>query len=351
MESSFLMAYIFLLKLFYFVLSMREFMTKNNCCLPILHLKNHSYIKKKSDSAHDKLKKRRNKMQTNNYNNNYYDEDDDIIETDSRNDRPISDKIDASANKKKKNPLVVLGYNIIGILLLIIIAISAFSIVSYCWKDEEQQTAVADIYDSNLGNIYYESGFDSDTVAKMKAHVDTLPDYLKDVFYKDWIVVIDRTIPLRLSSGFVLIDNNDYDTSGLVLGGYTFTQPRIIYINPSLGYETAYTSFVHEVGHFISFEYGSKHGTAEWIKIYEKGYNTLDVSNYDKSNEAEFFASCYQIYSLNPNKLKVYLKEADAYFANLIAKPLDKEGFLKQFFIGCENSCNIMRTYIRLIKY
>ena len=227
-------------------------------------------------------------MQDNNY--NYYEEDDDIEVAPKKQERPISSAVDSKQVKKKKNPLVTLSVNILSVLFLIFVAISAFSIVSFIWKDTEQQEAVANIYENHTENIYYDASFDKDTVDKMLTHVNTLPDYLKEAFYDDWIVVIDNTIPLRLSSNFVLIDNNDYDTSGLTLGGYTFTQPRVIYVNPSLGKETAYTSFVHEVGHFISFEYGSQHGSKEWITIYEKGYNTLDVSAYDKSSEAEFFA-------------------------------------------------------------
>lgn len=289
-------------------------------------------------------------MQNNNY--NYYEEDDDLIEVEEKPKKPsISSQVDSTQGKKKKNPLVTLGINILAILFLLFVALSAFSIVSFCWKDTEQQEAVAGIYDLNKENFYYRSDFDSATVDKMIAHVNTLPSYLKDAFYKDWIVVIDKTIPLRLSANPIIIDNNDYDTEGLTLGGYTFTQQRIVYINPSLGFETAYTSFVHEVGHFISFEYGSQHGSSEWIKIYEKGYNTLDVSDYDKSNEAEFFASCYQTYQMNPDKLNIYLKEAKVYFDTLLAMPLKNNNIIEKYFTGCENSINIIRTYIRLIKY
>ena len=286
-----------------------------------------------------------------NNNNNYYDEDDDIVEVVENNDRPISSKVDSLSKKKKKSPFMTLCINILSILFLIFVAISAFSIVSYCWKDTEQQQDVVKIYESSNGNFYYENGFNEETVKKMIAHVNTLPPYLKDAFYKDWVVIIDDKLPLRLTSNFVLIDNNDYDTSGLILGGYTFTQARIIYINPGIGNDTAYSSFVHEVGHFISFEYGSQHGSKEWIDIYEKGYNTLDVSDYDKSNEAEFFASCYQLYATNPNKLKVYLKEADVYFSNLVNTPLKNNNFIEKFLVGCDNTFNILRTYVRLIKY
>lgn len=288
----------------------------------------------------------------NNYNNVYDEEDDDIIEIKPENDRPISTKVDSSVQtKKKKNPFMTLCVNILSVLFLLFVAISAFSIVSYCWKDTEQQQDVVRIYESFENNFYYENGFDDETIQKMIAHVDTLPSYLKDTFYKDWVVVIDDKLPIRLTSNFVLIDNNDYDTTGLNLGGYTFTQARVIYVNSGMGNDVAYTSFVHEIGHFISFEYGSQHGSSEWIEIYEKGYNTLDVSDYDKSNEAEFFASCYQLRVTNPNKIKVYLKEADTYFAELLNTPLKNNGYVERFFTGCENTFNILRTYIRLIKY
>jgi hypothetical protein len=122
----------------------------------------------------------------NNYNNVYDEEDDDIIEIKPENDRPISTKVDSSVQtKKKKNPFMTLCVNILSVLFLLFVAISAFSIVSYCWKDTEQQQDVVRIYESFENNFYYENGFDDETIQKMIAHVDTLPSYLKDTISID----------------------------------------------------------------------------------------------------------------------------------------------------------------------
>ena len=76
-------------------------------------------------------------MQDNNF--NYYEEDDDIEVTPKKQERPISSAVDSKQVKKKKNPLVTLSVNILSVLFLIFVAISAFSIVSFIWKDTEQQ--------------------------------------------------------------------------------------------------------------------------------------------------------------------------------------------------------------------
>ena len=67
-----------------------------------------------------------------------------------------------------------------------------------------------------LYGVSWEGKETENTVDKMIAHVNTLPDCLQTTFKENWVVVIDKTIPMRLSSGFVLMDNNDYDTSGLI---------------------------------------------------------------------------------------------------------------------------------------
>jgi hypothetical protein len=89
---------------------------------------------------------------------------------------------------------------------------------------------------------------------------------------------------------------NDYDTSGMIIGGYTFTQPRTIYVNRTLDTDTRYRAFVHEVGHFVSFELASLHGSKEWEALYEKYMNNFDTDGYNLSNEAEFFATAFDMY-------------------------------------------------------
>ena len=250
--------------------------------------------------------------------------------------------------KKIKKIFVKIISHLFAIALTIFIALSAFSIVSYCWKDTTTQEKVVSDYSLHKENFYYGEGFDEGMIDKMSNFIKTLPVSINNTFNKDWVVVLDKKIPADLASSIVIVKNNDYDTSGLVLGGYTFTQSRIIYVNANLNNETMYEAFVHEIGHFISFEYGSKHGSKEWQQIYEKGRSTLDTNEYDKSNEAEFFAGCFMLYQMHPEKLNVYLKEATDYFDNLIIRTdMREDNFWAKYIVGIENSINTLQLYVK----
>jgi hypothetical protein len=111
--------------------------------------------------------------------------------------------------------------------------------------------------------------------------------------------------------------------------------------------ETIYEAFVHEVGHLTSFEYGSQHGSKEWETIYNTGIVTLDVSEYDKSNEAEFFASCFQLYFTEQEKLTIYLNEAVEYFDGLLSQKVRDDNFFAKYIMGYENTINTLRIYLK----
>jgi hypothetical protein len=229
----------------------------------------------------------------------------------------------------------------------IFIAFSAFSIVSYCWKDNNLQKNMMANYSLKQDNFFYKETVNEQTITQLNSFVKSLPEGISHIFYNDWIVVVDDEFPEQLSTTISgIVENNDYDTSGLVLGGYTFTQSRIIYINGTLSDETIYDSFVHEIGHLTSFEYGSQHGSKEWDEIYNKGITTLDVSDYDKSNQAEFFASCFQLYFTEREKLTVYLNDANIYFANLLSQEVRQDNFISKYMMGYENTINTLRLYL-----
>lgn len=229
----------------------------------------------------------------------------------------------------------------------VFIAFSAFSIVSYCWKNDKLQTNVASMYSLNNKNIYYKEMVSEATIDKLDSFVKTLPEGISNIFYNDWIVVVDDEFPQPLSNSIVIVQNNDYDTSDMILGGYTFTQSRVIYINGKLDEQTIYEAFVHEIGHLTSFEYGSQHGSKEWETIYNKGIVTLDVSEYDKSNEAEFFASCFQLYFTEQEKLTIYLNEAVGYFDTLLSQKVRDDNFFAKYIMGYENTINTLRIYLK----
>ena len=86
-----------------------------------------------------------------------------------------------------------------------------------------------------------------------------------------------------------------------------------------------YEVFVHEMGHFVSFENSSIHGSHSWEKLYKKNKNTFEMEPYSLSNEAEFFAACFELYYNNPQHLKSQSEEIYEFIdsANCLVRPIN----------------------------
>jgi hypothetical protein len=184
---------------------------------------------------------------------------------------------------------------------------------------------------------------DYEAIYKMQTFIDELPDSYENVIKKDWIIIFSDKIPNKLfQQSFVKI--NDYDTSGMIIGGYTFIRSRIVYINSTLDFETMYMSFVHEIGHIISFEGATLHGTEQWENIYRKFLKEQDTIDYDTSDEAEYFATSFEQYFNDKSKLK---NNMDAYYfiETVLNTEIKNESFQDRFLMGCKNTINTLRVY------
>jgi hypothetical protein len=179
---------------------------------------------------------------------------------------------------------------------------------------------------------------------KMKNFIYNLPKPYRDIIERDWIIIFANKVPGELFHRH-FVNINDYDTSGMVIGGYTFSQSRIVYINSSMESDVIYKSFVHEIGHIISFEAGTEHGSETWEEIYRKNMHSFDTDGYNLSNEAEFFASCFEEYYNNTDHLKTYSMEAYDYFKALLKQDLKNETFFERYIMGCKNTFNTLRVY------
>lgn len=269
----------------------------------------------------------------NNYNNDRYEDDEDEI---------VPDK---NKKKKEKKTLNKLLTHVVLILTTLLLALSTFSIVSYCLYDEDMQTNMKQSLKQESDIFYVEDAIDSETMAKMQVFIENLPDAYRDSIKQDWIIVLASKVPSELfHQHFVSI--NDYDTSGMIIGGYTFSQSRIVYVNSTTESDVIYSSFVHEIGHVISFEGATQHGTKAWEDIYRKYLiehnNAVD---YNSSNEAEFFAGCFERYFNDTEKFKTECLDAYNFIENVLDEDIKNKTFTERFFMGCKNTFNTLRVY------
>ena len=256
----------------------------------------------------------------------------------------LSQEISKIHKKERNKILKKIITKVFLFILTLFIGISVFSVVSYCWLDSEGQNKAISGLNTNDELFYTKSGVNEDIVKKMKTFVENLPDEQKDAVLSRWKIIVTDKIPNVLLHSSVM-DINDYDTSEMVVGGYTFTQQRVVFVNSNLDDETIYKSLVHEVGHLLSFEYGSIHGSKKWEKIFEEDAEKFETDGYNKSNEAEFFASCYEEYFNSLKHLEKNSEKAYNYMKEMQDEKLYDNNILEKFGSGIKNSINTLRVY------
>ena len=271
---------------------------------------------------------------------NQYD-DYDVVDLDEE--LTLSEEVSNIDKKNRNRWLKKFLTKIVLILLTCFLALSVFSVVSFCWADIDLQKDVTNKMTDIDGLFYTNTSVDADTLAKMQEFIANLPPSFKDAINDDWAIVLTNKAPDRLfHTSFMNI--NDYDTSGMIIGGYTFTQPRVVYVNVTMDPATVYDSFVHEIGHVLSFEHGSQHGTETWEQIYNSNQN-FETDPYNLSNEAEFFAACYEEYQNSPEDLKAKSIDAYNFIASIVDKEVQDDNIIETFLTGCKNSINTLRVY------
>ena len=256
----------------------------------------------------------------------------------------LSEEVEQIDKNNRNQKMKKLLTKIFLVVLTLCLSLSVFSVISFCWADIDLQNDVTDTCE-NLDGLFYSNGdINPDDLMRMQEFVANLPKSFREALEDDWaIVLLDKT-PNKLFHTS-LMNINDYDTSGMIIGGYTFTQPRTIYVNRTLDTDTRYRAFVHEVGHFVSFELASLHGSKEWEALYEKYMNNFDTDGYNLSNEAEFFATAFDMYFNEADKLKEDAPDVYDYMDNVMKKEVKDDNIIESFLTGCENSINTLRVY------
>lgn len=257
----------------------------------------------------------------------------------------LSEEVDQIDREKRNRTIKKLITKIFLVVLTLCLCLAMFSLVSFCWVDKDAQTSVTQNLTNIDGTFYTNGKLNEDLVVKMQTFIANMPKSYKDALADDWAIVLLEKTPERLfHSSFISI--NDYDTSGMIIGGYTFTQSRTIYINRTLDNDDIYRSFVHEMGHFVSFELSSAHGSSEWEAIYNQALEVgFETDGYNLSNEAEFFATCFDMYYNEPDTLKSQSQDAYNYMSTLMNNEVQDDNIFEVFLAGCKNSINTLRVY------
>jgi hypothetical protein len=256
----------------------------------------------------------------------------------------LSEEVELIDKENRNRRLKKLLTKIFLIFLTLCLSLSVFSVISFCWADIGLQKDVTKTCEP-CDDLFYTNGtIKEDNLMRMQEFIENMPKTFRDAIKDDWAIVLLDKAPDKLFHTS-LITINDYDTSGMVIGGYTFTQPRTIYVNRTLDEETMYRAFVHEVGHFVSFELSSIHGSSEWEALYEKYLNNFDTEAYNLSNEAEFFAACFDLYYNEADKLKTEAPDVYDYMDSVLKQEVKDDNIFEMFFAGCTNSINTLRVY------
>lgn len=254
------------------------------------------------------------------------------------------DKMDKEKSKKIKKKIFTKIFLFFFTILLII---STFSIVSFCIVGKSNQKAGIKNLQTTDKLIYTEKRYENkELIDKMENFINSLPKTQQDALKDDWKIIICEEIPKGLANkSFASL--NTSNTSEMIAAGVTFTYARTIVLSSKLDTDKTYSAFIHEMGHFVSFEYASQHGSKKWESIYDKYKDTYKADKYSLSNEAEFFANSYEEYYCDTEKIKNEAPDAYEFIDSLNKKEINDANIIATFFEGWKNTFNILRSYIK----
>ena len=251
--------------------------------------------------------------------------------------------------------LQVVEYNIrkkrmtqgIGFLAILVVVAIACCMSSYMLKEKDGAEYIRNVYEkSHVDYLYTDYSVSSNLKNKMVTFIESLPEDMKTRIQEDWVIVVSEKIPsnLTMNSMFAL---QNYDTSDLLNGGFTYNSKRIVYVCSSFKENIVYGSFVHEIGHLVSFEKGCEHGKEEWINLYYQERNAFPCDGYYASNSAEFFANAFMEYYNDAEKLQKVSPEIYNYVENVMATDVDRNNMdiFEEAVLNFTTGLNSYRTY------
>lgn len=217
--------------------------------------------------------------------------------------------------------------------VFVFIIIAGFILVfSYAEYDENEQSKVLLGYNDISSVFYSDNKTGNESVYEMNVFVSRLPAPVVTAFLNEWVVIVADEMPLILSEKAISEKGSEavaiMQSPGGV-GGYSNWRMRTMYVRDYSDDEITYRVFIHELGHYFDYEFGSPSYTDAFQKIFIQHMKTFEErdetapAGYAVSSAQEFFAAVFKEYFLYPEHLKSAAPDAYDYFDSLYRKVIN----------------------------
>jgi Mlc titration factor MtfA (ptsG expression regulator) len=95
----------------------------------------------------------------------------------------------------------------------------------------------------------------------------------------------------------------------------------------------------------VSFEHGSIHGSPEWKDIFDENSRRLDITDYGKSNEAEFFATMFDMYYTDTETIQHAAPNVYDYIEAILDTEIRDDNMWQTYTQSYVNAVNVILSY------
>lgn len=222
---------------------------------------------------------------------------------------------------------------IIAACSFVFILIAGFILVfSYAEYDENGQSKAVLGYNDVSSVFYSDNRSGNESIYEMNVFISRLPAPVVSAFLDEWVVIVADEMPMILCEKAISEKGSEavaiMQSPGGV-GGYSNWRMRTMYIRDYSDDEIAYRVFIHELGHYFDYEFGSPSYTDAFQKIFLQHMKTFKERDetapdgYATSSAQEFFAAVFKEYFLYPEHLKSVAPDAYDYFDSIYWKVIN----------------------------
>ena len=243
--------------------------------------------------------------------------------------------------------------------VFVFIIIAGFILVfSYAEYDENEQSKVLLGYNDISSVFYSDNKTGNESVYEMNVFVSRLPAPVVTAFLDEWVVIVADEMPLILSEKAISEKGSEavaiMQSPGGV-GGYSNWRMRTMYVRDYSDDEITYRVFIHELGHYFDYEFGSPSYTDAFQKIFIQHMKTFEErdetapAGYAVSSAQEFFAAVFKEYFLYPEHLKSVAPDAYDYFDSLYRKVINNNEASTTLKYDLRSALTLLRVKTRTI--
>lgn len=186
-------------------------------------------------------------------------------------------------------------HHFINCFLITVIILIAFDLYNNAFYNNSE--VVRTEYKNNLINISTEGNIKSRHIKKLLKVIETIPSHILECFNEHGFQVVLTDVNIA--------ERYYHDTSLGDIAGLFVENESTIYISSKRNYINHST--IHEFGHFFDYINDWSSLSKDFTNIYIEEKDNLKIISHDnhyKSNSSEFFATSFQQYLNNPEKLK-----------------------------------------------